>query len=127
MTARARNTDPGTSHAAAADAETRAATVRARVLQILETVNETRDGVTHDHLISLYRKYSQALGWPLASDTGIRTRCNELWKDGKVERVEDTKGKSRFNRSATLWRAVNVQKSETKPANKLDETPGGAA
>lgn len=103
---RARTTDPDTSHAAAADAGARASTIRSRVLALLTTAPEARDGITHDHLITLYRSYAMRLGWPLASDSGIRTRCNELWKDGEVERIETTRGKSRFRRDAVLWRAV---------------------
>jgi hypothetical protein len=105
---RARNTDPDTSHAAAADAGSRASTVRARVLAVLTAAPEARDGVTHDHLITLYRSYASRLGWPPASDSGIRTRCNELWKDGDVERLEETRGKSRFRRDAVLWRATSL-------------------
>jgi hypothetical protein len=103
---RARNTDPDTSHAAAADAESRATTIRDRVMAVMAAAPEARDGITHDQLITLYRKYAMRLGWPPASDSGIRTRCNELWKDGHVERIENARGKSRFRRDAVLWRAV---------------------
>jgi hypothetical protein len=108
-----RNSDPWTSHAAAADVAPMVSTVRSRVLAILATSQEARDGVTHDGLIALYRKYAMRLGWPPASDSSIRTRCHELVRDGEAEQVPDTPGRSRFGRAALLWRAVPVQKAET--------------
>lgn len=121
--ARARNTDPGTSHAAAAGATVTAATVRARVFAILAGSQDAADGVTHDQLIALYRGYAHRLGWAPASDSGIRTRCNELWKAGDVERVEEVRGRSRFRRAALLWRAADVQNKKTAGPDALD---GGA-
>lgn len=118
--ARARTTDPATSHAAAAGAAATASTVRARVFAILAGSKDAAGGVTHDQLIALYRGYSLRLGWPPASDSGIRTRCNELWKDGDVERVPDVAGRSRFRRSALLWRAVDVQSKKTAGPGSLD-------
>jgi hypothetical protein len=91
------------------------ATVRSRVLAILTASSEARDGLTHDGLIALYRKYAMRLGWPPASDSSIRTRVSELVRDGEVERVPVTAGQSRFGRAAILWRAVPVQKVEPEP------------
>jgi hypothetical protein len=108
----ARTTDPATSHAAAADASTRAVTVRARVHALFQAAPDARDGLTHDQLIALYRKYQARLGWPPASDSGIRTRCRELVRDGLVEEVRDAGGQSRFGRAALVWRAVPVQRTE---------------
>lgn len=110
-----RGTDPWTSHAAAADVAPSITTVRSRVHSILVGAPEARDGITHDGLITLYRKYALRLGWPPASDSSIRTRCHELVIDGVAEQVPDAPGKSRFGRAALLWRAVPVQFSETKP------------
>lgn len=110
----ARKTDPGTSHAAAAGITPKMrSTVRSRVLAIFEGARESRDGLTHDHLIAEYRKFAARLGWPSASESSIRTRCNELWRDGLVERVPDAEARSRFGRAAILWRAAGVQISET--------------
>ena len=106
----ARKTDPGTSHAAAADVSLRATTVRSRVAAIFAVAEEP---MTQDQLIGAYKRNSMRLGWPPASDSSIRTRCNELWRDGEVERVEGEAGKSRHGRAAILWRAASVQSSET--------------
>lgn len=105
-----RNSDPATSHLAAAGVGPSISTVRGRVLELLKG---QPDGVTHDQLIALYRKQAFSLGWPPASDSSIRTRCNELWKDGEVERVQEVLGRSNFRRASLLWRAVDVQRKET--------------
>lgn len=107
-----RNTDPWTSHAAAADVAPMVSTVRSRVLGILSAAPDALEGVTHDGLITLYRQYALRLGWPPASDSSIRTRVAELVRDGEVERVPDDAGRSRFGRAALLWRVVPVQKEE---------------
>lgn len=115
-TAPARRTDPGTSHAAAAGISVRKmSTVRSRVKAILDAGTKAREngGLTHDEIIAEYKGYSLRLGWPPASDSSIRTRCKELWRDGEVERIEDTTGRSRFGRDSILWRAAVVQISET--------------
>jgi len=104
----ARNSDPATSHAAAAavDLDPRRVTIKYAVLAVLNGAPDAQQGVTHDQLIALYRKYQPRLGWPRASDSGIRTRCRELVREGLVEQVPDTLGKSRYNRGAILWRAT---------------------
>jgi hypothetical protein len=122
-TAPVRTSDPATSYYAAADVAPSVSTVRSRVLGILAGSREAAGGVTHDGLIALYRKYALRLGWPPASDSSIRTRCNELLKDGEVEQVPAEQGRSRYGRPALLWRAVIVQNSETSEAVSLD---GGA-
>lgn len=113
-TAPVRKTDPATSHLAAANVTPKLrSTVRSRVLAILEASREAGDGLTHDALIAAYKKYAVRLGWPRASDSSIRTRCNELWRDGEVERVEETAGRSGMGNAAILWRAVSVQSKKT--------------
>lgn len=112
--------DPATSHYAAADVGPSISTVRSRVLALLRAAPEAADGVTHDQLIGLYRKYGHRLGWPPASDSSVRTRCSELLRDGEVERVPDTAARSRFGRPALLWRAASVQNIETVAADSLD-------
>ncbi|QOI67687.1 helix-turn-helix DNA-binding domain protein [Arthrobacter phage Orcanus] len=119
-TAPVRKTDPATSHLAAADVARRVSTVRSRVSAIFAARGERFEGMTHDQLIAEYKRYALRLGWPPASDSSIRTRCNELWRDGEVERVEDSTGKSRHGRTAILWRAVSVQSKET--AGDKEET-----
>lgn len=115
-----RKSDPATSHAAAAGVTVTASTVRDRVFAILAGSKDAADGVTHDQLIALYRGYALRLGWPPASDSSIRTRCNELLRDGDVERVPDVAGRSRFGRAALLWRAVPVQRKKTAGPDSLD-------
>lgn len=118
-----RNTDPITSHLAAADVGPSITTVRRRVLGLLTAAPEAADGVTHDQLIGLYRKYAVKLGWPPASDSSIRTRCNELVRDGEAEKVPSDVGRSRFGRPALLWRVVPVQNLETAGPEPLDGEP----
>jgi hypothetical protein len=88
-------------------------TVRSRVLAILTAGNGGSEGMTHDGLIAAYKKYAVRLGWPRAADSSIRTRCNELWRDGAVVRVEETAGRSGMGNAAILWRAAGVQSKET--------------
>ncbi|WPM94293.1 DNA binding protein [Arthrobacter phage Marchesin] len=89
-------------------------TVRSRVKAILNGRRAVENGgLTHDEIIAEYKGYSLRLGWPPASDSSIRTRTKELWRDGEVELVEESAGKSRFGRDALLWRAVVVQSIET--------------
>lgn len=111
----ARRSDPGTSHAAAASISPRKmSTVRSRVLAILNGARALeRGGLTHDEIIAEYKGYALRLGWPRATDSSIRTRCNELWRAGEVEKVEDSGRKSGMGNAALLWRAVSVQSSET--------------
>jgi len=115
-TAPVRKSDPATSHLAAAGSSALGrTTVRSRVLAILtsNTGHAGAEGLTHDGLIAAYKKYAVRLGWPRASDSSIRTRCNELWRDGQVVRVEERAGKSGMGRAAILWRAADVQSNET--------------
>lgn len=120
--AMARRSDPGTSHAAAATiSPRRMSTVRSRVLAILNSKRaEDRGGLTHDEIIAEYKGHALRLGWPRATDSSIRTRCNELWRAGDVEKVEGAAGKSGLGNAAILWRAAAVQISET--GGDKDET-----
>ncbi|QGH74531.1 DNA binding protein [Arthrobacter phage Kuleana] len=113
--AAARRTDPGTSHAAAATISPRKmSTIRSRVLAILNGRRALEaGGLTHDEIIAEYKGYSLRLGWPRATDSSIRTRCKELWRDGEVVKVEDSAGKSGMGNAAILWRAAGVQSIET--------------
>lgn len=113
MTGRARKTDPATSHLAAEEVGPVVATVRSRVEAIFAVPGLGDEGLTHDQLIGAYRRYALREGWPAASDSSIRTRCNELWREGLVERVPDRSARSRFGRAALLWRAADVQNKKT--------------
>jgi hypothetical protein len=114
-----RTGDPETSHMAAAVVGPSIRTVRARVLLLL-AMPDADNGLTHDELIALYRRRGRLLGWPPASDSSIRTRCNELWKDGEVERVPETAGKSRAGNTSLLWRAADVQREKTAGDKPVD-------
>lgn len=105
----ARTSDPVTSHAAAADAVQRSTTIRERVALILEAAGR---GMTHDAIISEYRRQASRLGWPPASDSGIRTRVHELVQAGRVEQSAAA-ARSKYGRASILWRAVSVQNLET--------------
>lgn len=105
-----RASDPETSHVAAAGAVKRSATIRDRVLMILQAAGR---GMTHDEIISQYRRQASRLGWSPASDSGIRTRVHELVERGSVERSGPRVGRSKYGRATILWRAVSVQILET--------------
>lgn len=121
----ARASDPATSHAAAAKVRPLRTTVRSRVEAILTATDAGRAGMTHDEIISAYRRYALRLGWPPASDSSIRTRCKELQRDGQVVQVPaedpDSYGRSRFGRPAVRWRAASVQNSETEEQKEKTE------
>jgi hypothetical protein len=105
----ARNTDPDTSHEAAAKAVRRRPRVRDAVYLILSE----QGPLTHDDLINAYRRNMLTVqGWPPASESSIRTRCSELVEDGLVV-VADEGASSRLGNRARLWRAVPVQGKQT--------------
>lgn len=100
--ARARATDPGTSHAAAASvSETGAGKLRARVHFLLQTI-----GPMHDvKLCDAYHERERILGWPSATDSGIRTRRSELVTAGHVADTGD-RVRLETGRHAIVWRAT---------------------
>lgn len=107
-----RRNDPATSREAAAVAVTRRPRVRDAVYLVL-----SEDGpLTHDDLIAAYRQRSVSIvGWPMASDSSIRTRCSELARDGLVVAEDDAV--SRMGNRALLWRAAAVQGTRTNVQN----------
>lgn len=90
--ARARLSDPYTSQQAAAVATRNLPTVRATVLAILE---ETGESMTHDQIIADYGRRRMNGQAAKATDSSIRSRCNELERDGLVVVLADTRGRSR--------------------------------
>lgn len=80
--ARARNTDPVTSHEAADSVKDVTAT-QSYILRVLEKRPRT-DG----ELIEAYRNYKNA---PMASESGIRSRRAELVERGLVSDTEERK------------------------------------
>lgn len=103
-TARARNSDPITSHEAAASVLT--SPIRARVLEILTVAGPA--GLSHEEIAREYRRREIALGWRLPSPSGIRSRVAELHSDGEVEIVPDVFRKSPTGRRAHVWRVTSV-------------------
>ncbi|HEX7352516.1 hypothetical protein [Brachybacterium sp.] len=112
--ARARTSDPFTSHAAAAVASRNLPTVRAAVYSILEDADEP---MTHDQLIAQYRRWQMnGQARPGATDSSIRSRCNELEKDQLVLSLPDERGRSRYGNPAGLYVARSVYERETERA-----------
>lgn len=78
-TARARTTDPATSHAAAASVGD-TTPLQANVLALFHH----QGPMTDPDLLDLYRQMVDAGDYPPASPSGIRTRRNELEKAGRL-------------------------------------------
>lgn len=96
--ARARRTDPATSHAAARRVTTKAQSVRAHVADLLRAA--WPDGLTHDQIIGRYRRTID----PHVRESTVRTRVSELVEAGEVE-AAGTVTTSGTTRALTLWRA----------------------
>jgi hypothetical protein len=115
----ARNSDPSTSHAAAASVRG-AETIRGRVYQILSTHGE---GLTHEQIVEAYNTSVTLYGWPPAADQSIRSRTKELERDGFVKRNDKAVDKTAAGRLTHRWYAVTdyteVQRRRTEgPASK---------
>ena len=80
-TARARRTDPATSHEAAAHAQTRSTTLRTNVY---DTLTRNRHPFTLADAVTHYYIRAARGEVPYASDSGIRTRVSELMRDGLI-------------------------------------------
>lgn len=96
-TAKARSTDPDTSHAAALSIDN----MTARQGAVLSVVTR-RGPLTHDQLIDCYAKDID--GIPQTAQS-IRSRCKEL-VDGGFVVAHDRKGKTKNGGAATRWAAV---------------------
>lgn len=108
--ARARTGDPYTSHAAAAAATRSLPTVRATVYSILEAAGGP---LTHEQIVATYRRWQMnGQARPGATDSSIRSRCNELEKDELVV-VVDQGGRSRLGNLARRYAARTVYDRET--------------
>lgn len=103
--ARARKTDPYTSHAAAAAVSRSVPTIRAAVLAILQDADEP---MTHDELIAAYGRAVMNGRARRTGPSSIRTRCNELQRDGHVVVVPDERGRSSAGNPAGLYAAASV-------------------
>ena len=117
--ARARLADPYTSHQAAVVATRRVPTVRATVLAILQDAGES---MTHDQIIATYRLWAMNGRAGRATDSSIRSRCNELERDGLVVVLADTRGRSRHGNPSHYRVARTVYDQWTDRPAILDRT-----
>lgn len=115
--ARARNSDPGTSHAAAKSVGDLRESQRA-VLSMFETWGEMID----ESLCERYSGAAEAGRIPPQEDSGIRTRRRELVDAGLLV---DTgrKGKNDHGRDAILWGIPEKPKPDVAGGGNLFEMP----
>lgn len=95
MTARARKTDPATSHYAA-ESVTGITEVKRRILQTFEQYG----AMTHEQLIENYNKL-----WGnsfKASVSGLRSRCRDLVNEGYIVETP-LEGVTSNGRKSTVW------------------------
>ena len=98
--ARARTSDPHTSHAAAASVRNMTQT-HERLLSLIKTGGDTTDE-------ELYRRWQQVredldAGWPPISTSGLRTRRKELVEMGLVV-DSGRRGRTATGRACVIWR-----------------------
>ncbi len=97
LNAKARNTDPTTSHEAA-----KTVNENNRVYEVIKAllhVAQTDEQLSESYALAVL--YANA---PKQSPSGLRTRRNELFRAGKVEPIGY--GKSNSNRRAIIWQTV---------------------
>jgi ribulose-5-phosphate 4-epimerase/fuculose-1-phosphate aldolase len=97
--ARARQTDPATSHQAAASVHSLTLKQKA-VLNVLRGIGPLSD----ESLVALYQRGGIAYSDVPQSDSGIRTRRSELVALGHVRNAGI--GRTRTGRRCQLWRAA---------------------
>lgn len=95
-----RNSDPITSHEAAASVRNITITHN-HILKLLRTYGP----MTDEQLFSLYMAEAENGGWKWVSVSGLRTRRSELVDAGHVA-DSGSKGKTRAGRSCIVWKAV---------------------
>lgn len=95
--ARARTTDPKTSHEAAASVRPEQITKTQAAIVKLLGISDMSD----DELFLRYFQGAENGLWPHASQPGVRSRRSELVKMGMVR--AKGYGKTRFGRSCTIW------------------------
>lgn len=101
--AHARNTDPSTSHAAAASV-TGIRDSQIAVLACLQTFG-SHHGLTDEALAMVYSVGVDQHEWPEQSDSGLRTRRKELVTRGLV-RDSGRRERLLSGRSAIVWEVV---------------------
>lgn len=100
----ARSTDPETSHEAAGSIS--AEHLRQSQWAVLHLF-QYYGPMTHDETISNYNlnKYEQCRDWPKQSPSGIRTRCRELVRMGRI-RDSGQRQVLATGRKAIVWEVV---------------------
>lgn len=93
-----RTHDPDTS----VEAAERAVMKGSKIRPIIFSLVREHGPITHDELTDLYRDGVRDRGFPMASDSGIRTRLSELVAGGLVTKLPE-RGRSRFGNPALLW------------------------
>jgi len=95
--AKARKTDPATSHEAAASVTPEAMSETQKAIVNLLAIRD----MTDDELFMRYFQGAELGHWQHASQSGVRSRRSELVKTGLVR----AKGfsKTKFNRPTTIW------------------------
>lgn len=99
MTAHARNTDPETSHEAAASVKN-LPEIKRNILLIMAGSSEP---MMDWEIVRKYYEYTQVHGWAWAMEQSIRSRRAELVRDGKIE-FADEWGESVTGRRSRKWR-----------------------
>jgi hypothetical protein len=98
----ARRTDPETSHEAAASVKNKATTANT-ILWLLQSP------MTDIELVNAYNAIAANGGTVRASESGIRTSRNKLWKEGKVVDTGQ-RSKTPSGRNAIVWQETDTSK-----------------
>lgn len=94
----ARHTDPTTSHQAAASVNLNSMTATKKMIYAI-----LQEPFTDEQVAELYENAVRLGLAPRASLSGIRSRRNELYREGLIEAV--AYGKTVSNRRAIIWQA----------------------
>ncbi len=97
----ARNTDPGTSHAAARAIDI--TTITRQQAAILELLGESEKGLTDRELTVKYFARAADRGWPQTELDSVRKRRSQLASKGKVITSEFRRDE-RTHRDVAIWR-----------------------
>lgn len=100
--ARARPSDPWTSHAAARSIEI--VQLRASQQAVLECF-KANGPMHHQRLIVVYAEYKDWENWPRQSESGLRTRTKELVNAGLLQNTGEVVVLP-SNRKSIVWEAV---------------------
>lgn len=98
-TPKARHSDPQTSHEAASKVSN-VEQVRIAIYNILDANPE---GLTDSQIQRIYDKARPKLRWPLASDSGLRSRRAELVEQGRVAH-SGKYGVTESGRKTIVWK-----------------------